>query len=132
MGINDIYSRLLTSDPNAEKELFQKLTVSFSLFVEQRIQDEFDAQEVVQESLVVIARKFRDIEISTSFSAWAYKTLEYELLHYYLGIALEGTGDYSEAIKQYNIFLSMWETPDSELESVNDATSRLTRLKSTS
>ena len=83
IGINDLYSRLINGDTSAENELFQKLTVSFGLFVEQRIQDESDAQEVVQDSLMVIARKLKNLEISTSFSAWAYKTLQYELLHYY-------------------------------------------------
>lgn len=83
MGIDELYTRYKNGDPSAERELFQRLTVSFGLFVAQRIQDESDAQEVVQDALTVIARKLKSIDISTSFSAWAYKTLGYELLHYY-------------------------------------------------
>lgn len=51
-------------------------------------------------------------------------------LHYYYGIALEETGNQTEAIEQYDIFLSMWQEQNSELESVKDAVDRLIRLKS--
>jgi RNA polymerase sigma factor (sigma-70 family) len=42
-----------------------------------------DAEEVVQNSLMVVARKYRGINFETSFAAWAHKVLSNEILKYY-------------------------------------------------
>ena len=49
--------------------------------------------------------------------------------HYYLGQAYEGNGQTVKAIEQYEIFLDIWQNADEGLESVEDAKSRLARLK---
>ena len=83
MNINDLHEKVLAGEREAEKKLFQDLTDSFLIFVEQKIWDKQDKKEVVQEALATIAAKYRDIEFTTSFSAWAYRVLEYKLMNYY-------------------------------------------------
>jgi RNA polymerase sigma-70 factor (ECF subfamily) len=83
LTINDLYTAFVEGDKSAEGELFQRLSRAFLYFVSQRIEDSRDAEEVVQETLLTIAGKFRSIDITSSFSAWAYKILEFKLLHYY-------------------------------------------------
>ena len=83
MNINELHSRISSQSPRAEKELFEKLTVSFSMFVRQRIREEADVLEIVQDALAVVASKYKGMEFTTSFSAWAYRILEHVLLRYY-------------------------------------------------
>ena len=82
MTINELYGALKDGEQGAEHLLFKKLYEAFFYFAEQRINDRQDAEELVQEVLLVIANKYRDIEIVTSFSAWAYKILDNHLMHY--------------------------------------------------
>jgi len=82
-SINQLYNVARTGDPGAEERLFKGLTERFSLFVQHRIYSRQDAEEVVQDSLTAIAEQYREIEITKSFTAWAYRVLENKLLHYY-------------------------------------------------
>jgi RNA polymerase sigma factor (sigma-70 family) len=41
-----------------------------------------DAQEVVQECLLIIRKEYREITFNTSFSAWAYKVLDNQIMAY--------------------------------------------------
>jgi RNA polymerase sigma factor (sigma-70 family) len=81
--INALYDEARNGDKADEDRLFHSLSVSFRLFVRQRVRDEQDGYEIVQEALMIIARKYRQIDIQTSFSAWAYKILEHILLRHY-------------------------------------------------
>lgn len=83
MSINTLYNRVSSGDPGSEDRLFENLRDRFSLFVQQRIWSEQDAEDVVQESLVSIAGKYKEIVFETSFAAWAYKVLENKILEYY-------------------------------------------------
>ena len=56
---------------------------SFGLFVQQKVSDEQDAEELVQEALLAIAERLDSIEIEVSFCAWCYRILENKLLNYY-------------------------------------------------
>ena len=82
MTINQLYKAFLDGDPDAENSLFKKLYEAFVCFAEHRIDDKDNAEELVQEALMIISRKHRDIEFVTSFSAWAYKVLDNRLKHY--------------------------------------------------
>jgi RNA polymerase sigma factor (sigma-70 family) len=88
--INELYNAAREGGKKAEDRLFESLSVSFRLFVRQRIRDEQDAYELVQEALMTIARKYREIEIQSSFSAWAYRILEHILLRYYRSKEVRG------------------------------------------
>jgi len=52
------------------------------------------------------------------------------VVHYDLGRAYEQTGWTDKAIEQYETFLDIWKNADEGLKSVDDAKTRLTRLKS--
>ena len=42
-----------------------------------------DSEDVVQDALLAIAGKYKDIEIRKSFAAWAYKILENKIMDYF-------------------------------------------------
>jgi RNA polymerase sigma factor (sigma-70 family) len=82
-SIHQLYDEARTGDPTAEKRLFVSLGERFGLFLQRRIGSRQDAEEVVQDTLAAIAEQYRQIEITTSFAAWAYRVLENKLLYYY-------------------------------------------------
>jgi RNA polymerase sigma-70 factor (ECF subfamily) len=83
MDINALYKNATGGDRKAEGQLFQELTESFRLYMRQRIQNEQDAEEVVQDVLLTVAKKYKGVEFKTSFAAWAYKIFEHKLYTYY-------------------------------------------------
>lgn len=80
--INDLYRRTLDGDKSAENELFEFLTARFRLFARHRIWIQADAEEIVQETLMVILGEYKSLVIDTSFTAWAYKVLDNRILAY--------------------------------------------------
>lgn len=83
MDINDLHKRTLKGNAEDEGRLFEALAERFRLFVEQRIEDQKDCEDVVQESLLTVAKKYRQVELTRNFAAWAYGVLQNNLLHYY-------------------------------------------------
>lgn len=81
MNVNDLHARVCDGKP--EEELFRTLSERFEQFTLRRIQDPDDAKDIVQNALIVIAREYRQIDFKISFSAWAYKVLEFRILEYY-------------------------------------------------
>ena len=82
MSINTLYNEACRGEQGAEQRLFQGLTVRFRLFVYQRVWNEDDAQEIVQEALATVAQEYRKTEFQISFSAWAYKVLQNKISNY--------------------------------------------------
>ena len=82
-SINALHKEAAGGSRAAEQQLFDALTVSFRLFAGHRIQNRDDLEEVVQEALMVIARRYQEIEFEVSFAAWANKVLENTVLKYY-------------------------------------------------
>lgn len=83
MEINTLYKYALKGNRTAEKELFESLYVRFGVIVHQRIRQKNDADDIVQEALMIVADNFKDIIIRKSFSAWAVKVLDNRILAYY-------------------------------------------------
>jgi len=86
MDINSLYDAALNGDKREETRLFEYLRVRFSLFVSHRIKNQEDADDVVQEAMIVISTEYKNIRIQSSFVAWAYKVLDNRILrklHYY-------------------------------------------------
>ncbi len=83
MDVNSLYRTACTGNIEAEKELFEALSVRFHLLVQQRVMNKEDREEVVQNSLTAIAEKYKAISIRTIFSAWAYGIFEKNLKNYY-------------------------------------------------
>ena len=83
MNINELYESMRSGSPAAEDTLFQKMSEIFRLFLQQRIWNKDDVEEVLQETLMTVAKKHRGIEFESSFAAWAYRVLENKILDYY-------------------------------------------------
>ncbi len=83
MDLDSLYHDCRRSGTTGEDALFRHLNDRFRLFAEQKIRNRLDAEEVIQNALAVVAAKFREIDIQTSFAAWAHKVLSNEILKYY-------------------------------------------------
>lgn len=82
MNLNDLYRKAINAGEKAEEHLFSHLSVRFSVITHLKIGNECDAEELVQEALMTIAREYKSIEFEKSFSAWAYKVLDNKILTY--------------------------------------------------
>jgi len=52
----------------------------FRSIAHQRLWDGLDADEVVQDALLVVIREYRQLEVTVSFAAWAQKVLDNRIL----------------------------------------------------
>lgn len=82
VNINGLYNNARKGDRGAEERLFSKLYESFNLFVQQRIWNRQDCEEIVQDTLMAIKDKYGNMHFETSFAAWAYKVLENKILYF--------------------------------------------------
>ncbi len=62
-------------------------------------------------------------------SSWAYWPLWSVNLHYYLGLAFDSTGQYDKAIDEFEKFLDIRKNADYKGKYIEDAETRLNRLK---
>lgn len=83
MDINTLFSNCRQGGKAAEEALFAALTARFRLFAEQKVRNRVDADEIVQNALMVVFKKYRAIDFEISFAAWAHRVLENEILKYY-------------------------------------------------
>ena len=83
MGINRLHRQYCAGDESVRELLFQLLSERFQIFVRQRIRNEQDAEEIVQDSLMTVSAKLEDTEIEISFAAWAYRILQNKILTFY-------------------------------------------------
>jgi RNA polymerase sigma factor (sigma-70 family) len=90
LNTNDIFKLARNGDKEAEKLLFIKLRERFSFITQQRVEDNQDIEDIVQDSLMVIARKYIDIDFLSSFSAWARQVLENNILNFHRTRARRG------------------------------------------
>lgn len=81
--LNTLCSTSREGDSATEDRLFHGLRERFALFVQQRIGNEQDAEEILQDTLMAIAEKYKAMDFTTSFTAWAYRVLENKLVYYY-------------------------------------------------
>ena len=82
MSINALHTRVRDGDTAAEEQLFERLSARFQVFAHHRIWNSVDAEDVAQEALLTIQSRYREIEIETSFAAWAHKVLDNKILAY--------------------------------------------------
>jgi RNA polymerase sigma factor (sigma-70 family) len=84
-----LHKEARTGDADAEERLFEYLSARLRLFVLQRVRNEQDCEEIVQEALRTILEKYKDIEFQKSFAAWAYRVLENKILAHFKAKRLE-------------------------------------------
>ncbi|MCX6835020.1 MAG: RNA polymerase sigma factor [candidate division Zixibacteria bacterium] len=78
--LNELFDLARAGDSSAEKQLFGYLSERFRRFARLRIWDPSNADEVVQETMVTILREYRALEVTSSFTAWAYKVLDNRIM----------------------------------------------------
>ena len=83
MELEDLYKAALNGEQTARQQLFELLTARFRYFAQLKIDDSMDAEEIVQNSLMVVFEKYADIDITTSFSGWAHTILTNKIKEYY-------------------------------------------------
>ena len=80
MDLDRLHNLCVAGDKEAERILFDRLSVSFRIFAQHRLWNIEDAEDVVQEALKTVAQKCADIKIESSFAAWARRILEHKIL----------------------------------------------------
>lgn len=83
MDINNLYNAALAGDHTAKEHLFEHLTARFRYFAQLKIDNSMDAEEIVQNSLLVVYDKYADIDIKSSFSGWAHTILNNKIKEFY-------------------------------------------------
>lgn len=83
MSIDSLYRLAKTGDETARKQLFQVLTDSFRLVLQPKVQNLSDAQDVLQDALLAVAKSYQVVKIEVSFAAWANSVLQNRLKEYY-------------------------------------------------
>ena len=83
MELEKLYQAAAHGDRNAGQQLFEILTARFRYFAQLKIDDNMDAEEIVQNSLMVVYDKYADIDIKTSFAGWAHTILTNKIKEYY-------------------------------------------------
>jgi RNA polymerase sigma-70 factor (ECF subfamily) len=83
MNLTELHKRACAGNRIAEKQLFQHLKLSFELFLQHKVGNTQDIEDIVQNALLVISRKYREIRIESSFAAWANRVLHNKLLEYF-------------------------------------------------
>lgn len=77
------FSSASSTAPNPELiELFTKNQRRLYLYILAQVPHPVDAEEVLQETNLVIWRKFEEFELGTNFVAWACRIASYEVLKY--------------------------------------------------
>ena len=103
--LNNLFQMAQSGIPRAETELFEYLGARFRLFTRHRVWNSADAEDIVQEALVTVCREYKFLEVTSSFSAWAYKVLDNRLLAYIQtqrtsDRRIAGTADALEAVPE--------------------------------
>jgi len=81
-NLNKLYNDFINGEKDAEGKLLHHLTVSFRLFAKHKIWNEHDSEEIVQDALMIIIGKCKDIKFETSFAVWAYRVLQNKILNH--------------------------------------------------
>lgn len=90
MSVNQICAVAQAGDDKAENELFNRLTARFRYIVRRKGIVKEDIEEIVQNALVVVSSNYRQMEFTTSFTAWAHKVLENKFIDFYRQKKIKG------------------------------------------
>jgi RNA polymerase sigma factor (sigma-70 family) len=83
LDIESIFKRAQSGDSIAHEELIHRLGERFRLFIHRSIWNKLDAEDILQDTLLIIEKNYRDLVIETSFVAWAHKVLSNQINQYY-------------------------------------------------
>lgn len=81
--MRELLQRAIEGDESAENELFKYLAVRFRVFARQWIMDRPALDDIVQESCIIVLKKYKTETFTTSFEAWAYGILRNNVRRYF-------------------------------------------------
>lgn len=82
MKIEELYIQATNTNKKAKKELFDILYASFRLILQYKGMNGQDAEDVIQDVMIVIDKGLKRIEKIENFSSWAHKVLKNKWLDY--------------------------------------------------
>ena len=82
MNINTLYLKACQGDKAATTQLFHRLRESFWILARHRGLEGHESEDVVQAALTKIATLYREIEIRSSFAAWAQTVMKNQTTEY--------------------------------------------------
>ncbi len=80
MNINELYQVAVRGEKAVENRLFEVLSARFRLLARHKLRDPHEVEEVVQDTMMVIYKEYKEIDFNVSFAAWAYKVLNNRIL----------------------------------------------------
>ncbi|UCC45740.1 MAG: RNA polymerase sigma factor [Candidatus Zixiibacteriota bacterium] len=82
MDLDSLYSTAREGQKESVDQLFSHLSVRFRAIANLKIGNAQDAEEIAQEALMTISREYAQLNVTTSFKAWAYKVFDNKILGY--------------------------------------------------
>ncbi len=76
MDIKELYNKASNNNKAAERELFKILDASFKLILQYKGMNSQDAEDVIQEAMIVIGEKLKSEEKIGYFAAWSHTVLK--------------------------------------------------------
>jgi len=131
--IDELYRQALVGDKSSEEKLFRYMTERFRLFVRRRVGNDKDAEDIVQNSMIAVAEKYKTLELRAKFSSWAYKVLEHKTLDYF-GVRRRREARMTSVQEQTQTGVQLELDPDTKrellvyLEQVGQANRRFARI----
>ncbi|UCC44423.1 MAG: RNA polymerase sigma factor [Candidatus Zixiibacteriota bacterium] len=113
--VDMLYRQALQGDSASEKELFQCLTVIFRMFVRRRGGGSLgsdDVEDIVQSAILKISESYRQVQIRSSFAAWAHSVAKNEFIGFYRNKSIRRRKLSELAVKQE---VQPTHNPDSKL-----------------
>lgn len=82
MNLENLFNKAKAGDEEAEKELFSKLLVRFKLIAYHILRNKEAAEDAAHDAIVNVLRTYRELEVHTSFIAWAQTIIRRQALKY--------------------------------------------------
>ncbi len=95
MDLNDLYDFACSGGKNEEQKLFREISARFTLIAQYRLGDIQAAEDIVQDTVMDIMKKYKDLNLSDRFTVWSQKVLKLNILNY-----LRNTGRRRDKIQQ--------------------------------
>jgi RNA polymerase sigma factor (sigma-70 family) len=83
LEINELLNKARAGDLKSEARLFEYLTARFRYFIKRNIWDNEDCEDIVQEALLTISARYKDIDFTVSFIGWAHRVLQNKIMNFH-------------------------------------------------
>lgn len=91
MDFDLLFKRAQQGDTTAQDDLFRRLRERFKLFLQHKVQNRADAEDLLQDALMTVKLKYGNLELEKSFAAWAHKVLINQINQYYRSKGIEAS-----------------------------------------